>query len=384
MFLLRLYRFLTGYVIFCAEGGFPERFVNLCAATRIPVWDIRPEGDRLVGRTTPGAYLRLRTAAKRSGMRLRTDRKRGVPFFLRRHRKRWGLAVGCVVFVALLSLLSSRVWVIRCSGMETLTTGMLREALRAEGVYEGMDPDGFNASVTERRMLRRVPKLAWIALNVDGSVLYVQVREILQTDEAVDYAHPCHIVASRDGFLTRLETYEGQQIALLRSAVQKGALLISGTVEQQDGSVTLHHAKGYAEAQTTREIVCTTEKKQTYPYVRAKTSRACLHLFSLYIPLGLPPTGEGMYYTYESALTAGGMRLPVSVIVSRATRFADGKTLSAKQRTMLLLSDLCAETAKELRGCRILGADVQTTDTVCRATFRVLENIGVPQEILMG
>ncbi len=383
MILLRLYRFLTGYVVFCAEGGFPERFVNLCASMRIPVWDVRPQGERLTGKTTPGAYLRLRLAARRAGTRLRIARKRGVPFFLRRHRQKWGLAVGGAVFLLLLSLLSSQIWVIRCSGMEMLTAGMLREALRAEGVCEGMRPNGFHASETEQRMLRRVPELAWIALNVDGSVLHVQVREILQTDEAVDYAHPCHIVASRDGFLTRLETYEGQPIATLRTAVQKGSLLISGAVEQKDGSVTLHHAKGYAEAETTREIACRINKAQTYPNVRAKRSRACLHIFSLYVPLGLPPTGDGMYYMYESALTAGGMRLPVSFLFSRVTRFAGENTLSSERRATLLLSDFCAETARQLRGCRILDANVQTEGDACRGTFRVLENIGETQSLLL-
>lgn len=383
MILLRLFRFLTGFVLFCAESGFPERFVNLCAGMRIPVWDFRPSGEKIYGKTTPGAYLRLRRAARRAGMRLRICRKSGVPFFLHRHRQRWGMAAGCALFLALLMLLSSRIWVIRFSGLEQLTPQTVRAALRAEGIAEGTRPDAFNASETEQRLLRRLPQLAWIALNVDGAVLQVQAREILQTDAAVDYTHPCHIVAAHDGFLTRLETYEGQQITPLRTAVQKGELLISGTVEQQNGSVTLHHAKGYAEAETTREILCRSEKPQTYPHVCGKSSRACLHLFSLYIPLGIPPAGQGMYFSYECALTANQTRLPVSCIVSRVTRFGGRTPLTAQQTELLLFSDFCAAVARELRGCRILGSDIQMENDSCRGSFRLLENITRAQPLLL-
>ena len=35
MLILRLFRYLLGYVRFAAWGGFPERFINLCEHNRI-------------------------------------------------------------------------------------------------------------------------------------------------------------------------------------------------------------------------------------------------------------------------------------------------------------------------------------------------------------
>ena len=53
MFLIDLFRFLAGYVLFCAVGGFPERFINLCTAGKIPVWDICPKGDTRIPEGRP-------------------------------------------------------------------------------------------------------------------------------------------------------------------------------------------------------------------------------------------------------------------------------------------------------------------------------------------
>lgn len=36
-----------GYVEFCAEGGFPERFINLCSVYHVRLWDVKRVKDKL-------------------------------------------------------------------------------------------------------------------------------------------------------------------------------------------------------------------------------------------------------------------------------------------------------------------------------------------------
>ena len=40
MSIIRFLRFIFGYVEFCAEGGFPERFINLCSVYHVRLWDV--------------------------------------------------------------------------------------------------------------------------------------------------------------------------------------------------------------------------------------------------------------------------------------------------------------------------------------------------------
>ena len=382
MLFIRFFHFLTGYVVFTAAGGFPERFVNLCADMGLPVWDVLPLDGALRGRTTVSAYLRLRTAARRAGMRLRILEKRGLPFFLHRNRKRFGVPIGAAVFLAILLLLSTRLWMISIEGNDALTDDAVRAALREVGVCEGMRPDSIDASAAERELLRLLPGVDWIALNVDGSVLHVALREDA-TPETNEPQPPCHIVAARDGFLLRLEPYEGQAIAELNTAVQQGELLVSGAKEHGNGSVTLHHAAGYAEAQTTRTL-CAALPERAYAQPTKKRFRVALRFFGVHLPLGDPkPVEDSIYFSYETHLTAKGQRLPLSCVVYRSTFYTGESRLSEARRNLLLRSDFGEQAAMTLRGRRIENAQIELRGTACVGTFSLVENIAVEREILL-
>ena len=49
MFLIRLFRFLTGYIVFSGNGGFPERFINLCSLNGISLWDTKCSAGKYSG-----------------------------------------------------------------------------------------------------------------------------------------------------------------------------------------------------------------------------------------------------------------------------------------------------------------------------------------------
>ena len=99
MLILRLFRYLLGYVRFAAWGGFPERFINLCEHNRILLWDVRSRDGVITACTDRSGYKRMRCAARRSGMRLRIKKKCGMPFFLNRHSRRVGIIIGMCICV---------------------------------------------------------------------------------------------------------------------------------------------------------------------------------------------------------------------------------------------------------------------------------------------
>ena len=382
MLLIRFIHLLLGYVIFSATGGFPERFVNLCTALHIPVWDMQPKDGVLYGKVRGRDYRRLRKAAKRAGVRLRMQKKYGLPFFLHRRRDRFGLAIAAAVFIASLCVLSTRIWCIRIEGPNPWTNEVVRQTLGQIGVREGMRTSDVDASRMERELLLRLPGTEWIALNVNGSVLHVELRDADAVPPKEDYEHPCHIVAAKDGFLQRLEVYEGAPAAELRTAVQKGQLLISGAVEHANAPVTFHHAKGYAEAETAQTLCVSLPSDPTFPAVERTRFRVRLQLFSLRIPLGDPRPAQGAaYFIYDRFCTAGDIRLPLSCTVFRNLFFTEAAPLSPGRKQLLLLSDFGQQAALELRGCKILQADVQLLAESCTGTFRTLENIGVEQEL---
>ena len=384
MIFLRLFHLMTGYVAFTASGGFPERFVNLCAGMRIRVWDMLPRDGVLYGNTDVRDYRKLRTAAKRAGMRLRIRKKRGLPFLVHRRRDRFGMVIAAAVFVLLLCVLSARVWRIDVESDNAWTRETVRAALQEIGVTEGVRTSSVDASHMERDLLLRLPDVEWIALNVRGSTLRVELRNAEPMPPQDDYTHPCHIVAAKDGFLRRLEVYEGAKTVNARTAVQKGQLLVSGAVEHTNSPVTFHHAKGYAEAETEQRVAVSLPESCAFPAVDSKRFRIRPELFSVRIPLGDPrPQPDAAYFAYRLFCTAGSARLPLTCTVFRNVFFTEDRTLSQRQQTLWTLSMFGEQAALTLRASRILHADVQADRKTCAGTFRTIENIGAEQNILM-
>jgi len=99
MVFIHLIRFITGYVVFNARGGFPERFINLCALHHIPLWDVNCSGGGLRACTTIKGYRQIRPPARKSRVLPRIAERHGLPFFLHRYKRRAGMLAGAAADV---------------------------------------------------------------------------------------------------------------------------------------------------------------------------------------------------------------------------------------------------------------------------------------------
>ena len=73
--MIKLLKWLQGYVIFEATGGFVERFLNLCKINCINLWSVKNDGIKVEAFTTFSEISKLSTPAKRSGMDVKIVKK---------------------------------------------------------------------------------------------------------------------------------------------------------------------------------------------------------------------------------------------------------------------------------------------------------------------
>ena len=388
MIIVRLINLLFGYIRFSASGGFPERFINLCARMSVKVWDIRPHKGTLSGKCRASEYRKLRHIAKKTGMTLRISRKTGVPFLIRSYRKRLGFFIGIPIFIVFITVMSGRIWSVSIMGNSTLSDDIIRQSLSDIGIREGVRSDSFNASDAERQLLLNLDSLSWIALNVDGAVLHVEVRETIENLAPNDYLHPCHIVASKDGFLKTLETFEGTKSADINTAVSKGQLLISGIIEAKDKSISLCHAKGIAKAETHEEMHFEIKKSQTFHSVCDSDFRIRLKLFNIPFSIGILPHAENnTVYSEEIHMHANGKRLPVSYEKIRQITFDSGKKVLNQDEAMLfMMSKIHEALIEKSLVCDILESDISFSESNSSlhadVKLKLLENIGQEADIL--
>ena len=116
---ISIIRFFRGTVRFSIRDGFLERFINLCAQNRVPVWNGRREGNRYSACTTLAGSRRLPELAQKAGVILEPGQQGGVPVLLRRYHKRTGLFAGTALVLVGMMILGSFIWQVEVEGLQT-------------------------------------------------------------------------------------------------------------------------------------------------------------------------------------------------------------------------------------------------------------------------
>ncbi len=373
---------LAGTVLIECEGGFPERFLNEAAGRDIALWDISRRGISLFCRCRAADYRALRPAARAASVRMRVRKRHGLPFLLRPFRLRWGLLAGMLLFVLMLQLLSSRVWIVRIVGNEQVTDEAIREVLEPLGIYEGASPDTIDLPQLQLTALERLPEVVWLTVNFEGSTATVQVRERKEA-QPIAPDEPANVVATRDGVIVSIDAVSGQAMVKEGDAVTEGTLLISGVMDSKVGPL-LKHAEGVVTARTTRTLTVSVPFEEIVPSPTPRTiSRPCLYFLGLRIPLYASAEVGGDYTqkTDNYPLTARGKALPVGIEVTQL--IFDETVICTRNETQALdeAREKLAKAVEELQGDVTIEKESvteQKTDEgwTLIGTYTCIESIG--------
>ena len=83
----RILRYTGGYLKVRLTGPASERFLNLCMARGITLWDLsRPEGEALCFFVSIRDFRRIGPLVKKAGVHVKITGRFGLPFFLYRNR----------------------------------------------------------------------------------------------------------------------------------------------------------------------------------------------------------------------------------------------------------------------------------------------------------
>lgn len=329
MFLIRLFRFLTGYILFSGSGGFPERFLNLCAKNGISIWDAKSTDGRLKAKTNLAGYKKIRLPAKRSGMKIRMIEKRGLPFLLQPYRKRKGILVGILLSAAVLTLLNATVWTISVEGNENFTEEQILDLAESYGIRPGAFKKNIDIKAIREDIKSTVDGINWFSINMNGCHVSLRVSETQGKNEIIDRQTPCNIVSDVDGEVLKLDAYEGTAALRPGSAVTKGDLLIGGVIEKSDGSASFVHARGTAIIRTNRTATSEIPYELPCAVIQQEDIRRSVMLFGIEIPLGLAPAGNTVRsqracLQYKNTVLPLGIRSEISAYLADQTRTLSG------------------------------------------------------------
>lgn len=273
MILIELLRWILGVVTVRISGGNAERFINLMTSEKTEFWNIKKSERGVEFSIGIKDFKKLKRLHRRSDVHIKILKKQGLPFFVKRYKKRIGFAAGVLSFAAIMVFLSSMIWTVRVSGCDSELEEKVRAALYGQGVKPFSFKSELDVAQIQRNVMLEVDELSWIGINMKGSVADVGVRRREAPPQIDDVTTPRNIVAAEDGVIEEIWVKAGEAVVKKGDSVKKGQLLVSGVVEGAKSGTVYYVA---ASADIRASAAARVETVQMYTEtVKAPTGRSC-------------------------------------------------------------------------------------------------------------
>jgi len=349
---------LRGSIRCAAKCRYPERFLNLCARNGIAFTDMGRAGADVVEVTVHRRdYIRLKQMAEKGSFSLRVLKKNGMPYLLWGMRKRYVLFAAMILCLLTAWVMSLFVWEIRITGNKKLTDTEILSALRGVGVKIGTFGPGIQQAYISNELMRKVPGLAFIAVNVSGSRATVIVRESTPPPQMVDMGQPAKVVALKTGVIERMTVLAGGRISSGGDTVLAGDTMVSAEVADLLGGIHLTHAMADVYARTWYErgtcIPAVSFRKVYTGQTRTKYSLILAgKRFNLYIN-----SERGFAYCDSTTrrralLLPGGSVLPITLVSETLSEYTPVPEEADVESTAAFLEErMTAALEKEIADC---------------------------------
>ena len=381
--IIKLYRILEGFLRVVFYGDSKEKIISLCAVNGITLWNSKLRADGIESSISLRNFKNLKRIRPK-GVRIHILKKRGIPFVVHRYRYRYGILAGAIIFFAVLQLMSGYIWIIDIKGNNNVSDREIMSALNNIGITEGIAKKRIYPKAEREKLLLQLDKIAWAAINIEGSRLTVNVTEIKEKPKEKNFSN---LKALRDGTIEKLDIVSGTSLVKVGDAVKKGDLLVSGIIESEFGTRFVN-SKGTVIAKTEREMKLRENYAQniTVPTGKVK-SKYALELFGLKIPLYLGcEKGEFNTALRKEDLKLFDNLLPIKIYRKKFTYLKTEKVNFSYEALCERLDKSFEEQTKDLDKFKILKKEfVKDKDgVILLATIETIENIEYEDILLIN
>ncbi len=376
---------LQGFMVIRLTGYSPERFLNLCNARGIPVWDLEYRDNGYEFCMTRKGFFQVRPLVKKSQVRLRIQKRVGLPFFLRRHQNRVGFLAGMCLFFGILYAMSLFLWDIQVEGNCRYTDEMITNYLKSEDITWGMKKSRIDCDELEASLRDHFPEITWAAARVSGTRLLIAVREnevlskIPEKEET-----PCDLVAAKAGVISQIVVRRGKAQVKAGDRVEAGQVLISGAIPIYDDGeqlVTVHDVRAEG------DVIADTEYtfSETFSRIGKREADTGQKKEGFFLKAGkwtamfLLPSGEEETWVYvteeKQAKLFSNFYLPIYWGRIRGRQVVRYESFYTKEEILQVAEGIYQNFVKNLseKGVQIIENNVKILEdeTVCRMEGKI-------------
>lgn len=360
--------YLSGLVRVSVECPYPERLVNVCAANDIEFWDLdRQSATEVHISMHIGGYRKLRLLAPAGGFEIRQVQKKGAPFLLWKLRKRYILLAGMALMFLGVWGMSLFVWEIDVIGNDKVPSSKILEALDGMGVGIGSFGPSIVSEAVSNDMILKIPELAWIAVNVNGSHAAVLVRERVPKPDILDESLPTMVYALKPGIITKMSVLEGQFACRPGDTVLPGDILVTGIMDSISSGKRTVHAMAEVWARTWYDISMQMtmdmgQKSHTGEKVTKHAVIIAGNRINFYFNGRIPFGGYDKIVTEKTLKLPTGNVLPLTFVTEECREYTLSPAKMSVMDTATILQDrLMAQLRHSIGTGEIVSTDFETT-----------------------
>lgn len=391
MLLFALINFVCGYYVLRCDACYAESLLNLIIERNLDYWDLRRHRNCTMSlhmlRRDYSALMRLLGENARY-VKIAT---RGLPFILKRYRRRLGIPAGAALFAFLLWLSTQFIWQISVVGSREVNERQILDRLAGLGCEVGTYIPALDFHELTNEYLLRYDDASWISVNMEGTEAKVELRCQIPAPELFDEKAASNIVASRDAQIDWLEVYSGHPEVRTGDVVTAGSLLISGVTERKDGGSGIERAAGHVYARTLRtfrvEIPRAAVRRE---YTSRSEERKTVKIFNKNIKLYINDVilfGKYDRIISEEAVEPFGcISLPITLATERFLEYEEvGYQRTDEEMREEALAQMNAEVSSETAAAEILSRDTKEyfegENYIVECSLVCLEDIAVERPL---
>ncbi len=363
----RLLDFVFGGVKIECGADDTERCINAFNRNGVLAKRMKKENEKFSFFVRLSKHKKVRSLLDKSGIKVYSIRGEGLPFFLMRYKKRYGVIVGALIFCTMLWMSKNYVWKITFSGNEDIPDTTVEEQLMDIGFGVGTYIPKVDYYALCNSFLQRSDDFSFISVNMEGTTAKVELRERKKRNEEEGYL-ASNLVAKYSGQIESMTVYTGKSVVEKKSVVKEGDLLVSGIFEKAYG-FDIVRSTGCVYAYVTRDFeVYVPFEKKVKTYTNNRQTKSVISFFGK--DIRLYSNIENSFEKYDEVVDRERLvlfdkvRLPfVLTKTSRLEYTEETITLdegSARKEAELQLSKILTE---ELKNSDVLERSVEETVT---------------------
>lgn len=226
-------KFLQGYVRVRLSGYAPERFLNLCSNHDILIWNLEYKNEQYEFCISIKGLKQLKPILKKTRTKFVIIERTGLPFLMRRYRKRKLFFAGIFLCCGLLYTMSLFVWKIEVNGNMHETDSNIIKFLEEKKVYHGLLKSKIDCEKIEEQLRAGYGDIIWASAKLEGTMLVIDIQENLATNQQAANQEksndtPSDLVADKDAVIYSILTRQGTPYVEKGVEVHPGDMLVEG------------------------------------------------------------------------------------------------------------------------------------------------------------